>query len=121
MLNNLANEIYNNNVDKGFYDQPMPIASRLALIHSEVSEALEADRKELHSLVDIKELVKYENDDAFVKHFLSTVKDTFEDELADALIRVLDLAASGGIDIESHVLAKIRYNKTPPYKHGKKY
>ena len=37
------------------------------------------------------------------------LKNTFEDELADVIIRVLDLCAFKGIDIESHIKAKMRY------------
>lgn len=49
------------------------------------------------------------------------VKDTLEDELADALIRLLDLTAHLGIDIERHIELKMQYNALRPYKHGKKY
>jgi len=57
----------------------------------------------------------------FLNEFTANVKDTFEDELADTIIRVLDICAFRGIDIEKHVLAKLRYNEQRPYKHGKKY
>lgn len=45
-LNNLAKQIFDNAVSKGFYDDGKAnnIGERIALIHSEVSEALEADR-----------------------------------------------------------------------------
>ena len=45
MINRLAKEIHKNNVSKGFYDKEKNIGEMLCLIHSEVSEALEADRK----------------------------------------------------------------------------
>ena len=42
-------------------------------------------------------------------------------EIADAVIRLLDLSAGLGIDIDAHVCYKLEYNATRPYKHGKKY
>jgi NTP pyrophosphatase (non-canonical NTP hydrolase) len=51
--------------------------------------------------------------------FEQVVKDTFEDELADVLIRTLDLACSMGIDIDFYVSEKMRYNEGRPFKHGK--
>ena len=44
MMNKLSQTIYDNNVKKGFYDREKNIGEMLALIHSEVSEALECDR-----------------------------------------------------------------------------
>ena len=47
--------------------------------------------------------------------------DTFEDEIADAVIRLLDLAAGLGIDLEKHISSKVQYNETRPILHGKSY
>ena len=44
-----------------------------------------------------------------------------KDEIADAFIRICDLAGGLEIDLERHVRAKLEYNKTRPAKHGKKY
>jgi len=44
MLNKLATEIHENSKSKGFFDSEKNIGEMLCLIHSEVSEALEADR-----------------------------------------------------------------------------
>jgi hypothetical protein len=44
-LTQLATKIHEANVAKGFYDEPTSVGERLALIHSEVSECLEADRE----------------------------------------------------------------------------
>ena len=51
MINELAKQIYENAVSKGFYDdgKATNIGERLCLIHSEVSEALEADRKKRYT------------------------------------------------------------------------
>lgn len=126
MINKLAKEIHQNNIKKGFYLDEKNIGEMLALIHSEVSEALEADRKGIffpkaqlrNSIIAVNGWIP--NDD-FQKSFQEDVKDTFEDELADIVIRVLDLAAFKGIDLEEHIRAKMRYNSLRAYKHGKKY
>ena len=53
--------------------------------------------------------------------FEMEVKSSFEDELADAIIRLLDLAGYKNIDIQKHIDLKLQYNKTRPHKHGKSY
>lgn len=124
----LAQEIHDNSKTKGFWDAEPNIAQKLMLIVSELSEAMEADRKDHYaypkaletymdgwdeSMSDYKR--KYQSD------FESTVKNSFEDELADAFIRILDLACYKKIDLEWHVKAKMKYNAMRPHMHGKKY
>jgi NTP pyrophosphatase (non-canonical NTP hydrolase) len=77
-------------------------AQRLALIHSEVSEALEGDRK---TLMDDK-LPQYKMQDV---------------ELADAIIRILDLAGGMNIPLGEIILKKMGFNSTREFMHGKKY
>ena len=38
-----------------------------------------------------------------------------------AVIRIADLCGYLNIDLESHIKAKMRYNESRPYKHGKEY
>jgi len=121
MLNILAEEIHKNNIEKGFYDNEKNIGEMLCLIHSEVSEALEADRKNKYTTGTIGVINSFVLDEMFITDFTIGVKDTFEDEMADIIIRVLDLCAFKGIDIEKHIEAKVRYNSTREFKHGKKY
>lgn len=70
------------------------VPSVIALIHSEVSEALEAFR----------------NHD----------KENFVEELADVLIRVLDCSSGLGLDMDAAVRAKLEKNKTRGFRHGGK-
>lgn len=122
MINELAKQIHKNNIEKGFYEKEKNIGEMLALIHSEVSEALEADRKgrySSHHSMDV--LNGWVQDEDFIDAFNRKIKGSFEEEMADIIIRVLDLCAFKGIDIEQHITAKMRFNKTREKCHGKKY
>lgn len=90
----LAKEIHENAKEKGWWDKPRDIPELLCLVHSEVSEALEA----------------YRNFDT----------EEFERELADIVIRVFDMAVALNIDIQQAVVDKHLYNTTRSFKHGGK-
>lgn len=122
MINTLSKQIHENAVSKGFFDTERNIGEMLCLIHSEVSEALESDREDRYSKAgDLNFINGYKLDEMFYHDFTGLVKDTFEDELADIMIRVMDLAAYKGIDLEAHIQAKMRFNSLRENKHGKKY
>lgn len=121
-INELAKEIHLNAKSKGFFDEPKNIGEMLCLIHSEVSEALECDRKDNFCTNEkVKEVNNIDNDDDFKIEFKTHVKDTFGAELADILIRDLDLAAFKEIDLEQFIKAVMRNNSLREHKHGKKY
>ena len=48
-------------------------------------------------------------------------KDTFEDELADTVIRVFDLCGGLGVDLEKQMEWKMTFNKSRGVRHGKSY
>ena len=112
MLNELAKEVLDINIANGWGDKPHEVGTNLMLIVSELSEAMEADRKGIFAQKD----KYYKSKEAFEEY----IKDSFEDEIADTIIRCLDLCARRGIDIDFHVRAKLEYNKTRGYHHGGK-
>lgn len=122
-----AAKIYANNVNKGFWDKERNVGEMLMLVTSELSEALEADRKNRRANPEALQLLMdkghtWEQSKAvFVDVFKDNVKDTFEDELADAVIRLLDIAEGMKIDLEWHIAQKMKYNETRERLHGKSY
>jgi NTP pyrophosphatase (non-canonical NTP hydrolase) len=123
MINELAKQVHENAIKKGFYEdgQATNMGERIALLHSECSEALEADREGNYYKPDIDLIYGLQSEENFEMEYKLMVKGTFEEEMADIVIRVMDMCAWKGIDLEGHIKAKMRYNKTRPKKHGKKY
>ena len=118
-LNELSKEVYQGNVEKGFWDKDRSFAETCMLIVSEISEAVEADRRGVKCIYDLNQNGLLQDFDP--ESFKGMVKDTVEDEIADTFIRLLDLCGRMEIDIESHILLKLQYNKTRPRLHGKTY
>lgn len=110
-LNDWSDIAFHDASKKGFHDGRTEIGTLLMLIVSELGEALEADRKDMHTKRKVSDL----------EEFASEIKDTFEDEIADTIIRLFDLCGYLDIDIEYHVRKKMEYNRTRPEKHGKRY
>lgn len=117
ILSKLQKEVYQNSINKGFYDsdeailellktetnnrtlhqhcKDLFIIKRLALIHSEISEALEGLR--------------------------NSEDNNLSEEFADATIRILDLAEFCNIDLGHAIYNKMKINSKRPYLHGKKF
>ena len=90
---------------KGFWEAKckdnniMFITQQLMLIVTEVAEATEALREGNHG-----------------EH-----KDSFEDEITDVMLRLMDLIGGLDIDIEAHLIRKSALNEMRPYLHGKEF
>jgi len=123
-LTELSQSIHAGNKARGFYDHPATFPDRCMLIVSEISEAVEAHRNgDTTEKGDVHQACRMSEMDmvAFAGFFREKVKDTVEDELADAVIRLLDLAGYMEIDIDSHIRAKLAFNATRGTRHGKAY
>lgn len=126
-LNEASTQIFQNNKAKGFWDNERNVGELLMLVTSELGEAMEAHRKNKFAKpIQIDNLIEggYTWEDSpisFASHFQDEIKDTFEDEIADSVIRLLDLSAGLGIDLEKHILQKVKFNETRPKLHGKAY
>ena len=94
-INELTEQAHYNALIKGFHDSPREVGTSLMLIVSELSEALEAHRK---------------NDWIAVK-----------EEIADTFIRLGDFCGEYKINAEDEILAKMKINASRPKKHGKEY
>ena len=109
-IKTLVKESHTTATEKGWWDLPdRNVPELLALIHSEVSEALEAYRD-----VGIEQLDKVWYDNANKK------PEGFTIELADVLIRIADLCGEFNLDLEQALTEKMAYNKTRSYRHGNK-
>lgn len=112
-LNELRDECYAISLRNGFHDgdnvlyrPPTQIAPKLLLINSEIGEATEALRQ-----------LDWETKPS--EHVPTMT--AFEEEIADVIIRVMDMCGWLGIDIERCVADKMAFNRTRPYKHNKTF
>ena len=81
--------------EKGWWDDARNDGELIALMHSELSEALEAMRNHAK-------------------------EEDVAEELADCCIRIFDYCGARGIDLQKAITRKIQKNRKRPYKHGNK-
>lgn len=105
-LNELAAEIHEINVSKGFdFDatDTRAVTEKLCLVHSELSEALEELR------------------DGNPERVINGKPEGVGAECIDVLVRTLHILHKRGIDIDALMRAKLEFNKGRGYLHGRKF
>lgn len=114
-FNDLAADISDISESKGFWDPTGigdlgMIPTKLALVNTEVAEALEVHRN------------SYDDTEEDISTGMTAMQeDDFTEEIADGLIRYLDMAGYYDLPIGQAVVAKIEKNRSRPYLHGKRY
>jgi NTP pyrophosphatase (non-canonical NTP hydrolase) len=106
-LDDLAQECHQIAVDHGWWeDWNRNVLEQVALMHSELSEAVEE--------------IRAKEDPRVVYFSIGGKPEGFGVELADTIIRILDTCARYKIPIGALVEQKMEYNRSRPYKHGNK-
>lgn len=118
MFNELAKEIHEGNAARGFWEGKRKLTEVVMLTVCELAEAIEADRA--NKWATEQDILQYKNIET-PERFKENIKDTVQDEIADAIIRLLDFSHKFNIDLDFHIKAKLDYNASRPYKHGKTY
>jgi NTP pyrophosphatase (non-canonical NTP hydrolase) len=92
----LIRQCHETAVQKGWWETERNHGELIALMHSELSEALEVLRN-------------------------NGTREELAEELADCCIRIFDYCGAYGIDLGETLRQKMEYNKTRPHRHGKKF
>lgn len=129
-INALAKEVHDNAVAHGWWEKPPSIPEAICLIHSELSEALQEYREGRPLVYGTCALAmdgcQFSGKCEMAGHpsepgITGPCKpEGVAVELADVILRTLDLMAALGVDVDAVVTAKHNYNKSREYKHGGK-
>ena len=103
IINSLTKKAHQNAIAHGWWNEERSFGEIIALMHSELSEALEYARVNPNALSD------------HIPEFTG-----IEEELADVIIRIFDYAGKEDLRLGEAIFEKMKYNKTRPYKHGNK-
>lgn len=116
-INDLIKKAHDTAVAHGWWDTDRNFGEQIALMHSELSEALEEYRNR-HGFSTV-----YYSGGGFISNHPTEgcrKPEGIPVELADVLIRIFDTCGRYGIDLEEALKIKMEYNDTRPYKHGGK-
>ena len=142
VLKLMALEVEMCNRQNGWYDNSRTFGDDIALLHSEVSEALEAYRthgtkrmvtdhatfpySEVHTLNEDEpyprqwRYVHKEGQQEPEKEYGPSKPEGVPSELADVLVRLLDMCSRYGVDLFAEWRSKMDYNWSRSYRHGGK-
>lgn len=142
-IDELVREAFRTARNKGWHDTPATFGDRVALCHSELSEALEAYRDVYEPAMSPMEPLYRNPETGSLTRDSGAYKEVFEErglsggpeyvhkfvphkpegvgaELADVVIRIADMCGLYGIDLQARIEEKMEYNLTRPYRHGNK-